>query len=101
MSIQTQHGKMKMIYTDRATPTMYLLIEPRNEPEIIRPLTDNEPLDCDIYAAAYADSLGANLAAPDGYIPDGCGDFRIELLPDPGNRSHVYDAAEYFLELSE
>lgn len=83
------------------TETMYLLIEPRNEPEIIRPLSDNEPLDCDVYAAAYADSLGADIAAPDGYIPDNCGDFRIELLPDPNNRTHVRKATEYFLELSE
>ena len=81
--------------------TMYLLIEPRNEAEIIRPLTDNEPLDCDVYAAAYADSLGADIAAPDGYIPDDCGDFRVALLPDPDNRSHVWQATEYFLELSE
>jgi hypothetical protein len=80
---------------------MYLLIEPRNEPEIIRPLTDNEPLDCDAYAAAYADSLGADIAAPDGHIPDGSGDFRITLLPDLDNRTHVYDAAEYFLEIAE
>ena len=82
-------------------PTMYLLIEPRNEAEIIRPLHENEPLDCDVYAAAYADSLGADIAAPDGYIPDDCGDFRITLIPDLDNRTHVWNAAEYFLELSE
>ena len=81
--------------------TMYLLIEPRNEAEIIRPLHDNEPLDCDIYAAAYADSLGADIAAPDGWIPDDCGDFRVTLLPDLDNRTHVWKATEYFLELSE
>ena len=81
--------------------TMYLLIEPRSEAEIIRELTDNEPLDCDVYAAAYADSLGAEIAAPDGWIPDDCGDFRVTLLPDLDNRSHVWKATEYFLELSE
>jgi hypothetical protein len=80
---------------------MYLLIEPRNEAEIIRPLHDDEPLDCDRYAADYAASLETDIAAPDGYIPDGCGDFRITLLPDLDNRTHVWNATEYFLEMSE
>lgn len=40
----------------------------------------------------------AELAFDDGYIPDGCGDFRIEILPDLGNRSHVWAAGEYYLE---
>jgi len=81
--------------------TMYLLIEPRNEPEIIRELTEYEPLDCDRYAADYAASLETDIAAPDGYIPDDCGDFRITLLPDLDNRTHVWQASEYFLEISE
>ena len=85
------------------TNTMYLVIQPRNEEEITRELNEDELLDCDIYAAEYADNMaqyaddvGYSLDQADGYIPDGSGDFRIELLPDLNNRSHVWSAREYF-----
>ena len=80
---------------------MYAIIEPRNEPEIIRPLGDDDILDCEIYADEYAHDLGVTIAAADGYIPNGCGDITVTLLEDLETRYHIWTTADYFLDITE
>ena len=77
---------------------MFVLMQERNGEEVSRRLLDSDVLDCDVYAAEFASMYGVQVAKSDGFIPDGCGDFRITLLEDLNNRTRIWSSAEYFVD---
>lgn len=79
---------------------MYLHIcqSSTNEELFSRTLAPYEPLDCNYFARRYANTIDANLALPDGWIPDGCGDIRVEIRQQKNNATVIWTAAEYYLE---
>ena len=76
---------------------MWLIIEcPVGEEVARRQLPEDYVLDEDIYATQYADMIGVSLATNDGYIPDCCGDLRIEFREDPDNTVHIWSGQSYY-----
>ena len=73
-------------------------MQERNGEEFHRRLLPSECLDCDVYAAEFAAMYDVKVAKSDGFIPDGCGDFRITILEDLNNRTHIWAAADYFVD---
>jgi hypothetical protein len=63
-----------------------------------RELSDDEILDCDVYANEYADQCGMDIDWSDGYIPNCCGDFRVELREDPENSVHIWNGQSYYFK---
>jgi hypothetical protein len=79
---------------------MFLHIsQPSTDEELFsRTLAPYEPLDCDYFARRYANTIDANIAPNDGWIPDGCGDIRVEIRNQKNNATVIWNSAEYFLE---
>ena len=65
---------------------MYAIITDRHGNEEARfILTDTDPLDCDQYAARFAQAMGFDLEGeePQSRIPDGCEDYTVTLTEHP------------------
>ena len=65
---------------------MYAIITDRHGNEEARYiLADTDPLDCDLYAARFADAMGIDLEGeePDSRIPDGGEDYSVTLTQEP------------------
>lgn len=77
---------------------MFAIITDRDGNEIFRyALTDEDLLDCDVFAERHADDLGVAIAEADGDIPDGCEDFAVTLTEEPG-QPRCWDSKNYFFE---
>lgn len=50
-----------------------------------RPLTDDEPMNARRFADQVANSLGYEIAAPNGRIPNCCGSLRVEFIDHAPN----------------
>lgn len=77
---------------------MFLNISSRGEDVFTRRLAPYEPLDCDYYARRYANSVDASLAKTDGWVPDDCGDIRVEIRQQKNNATVIHASSEYYLE---
>lgn len=76
-----------------------IVIDPSSGEEQARWLLgDSEPLNCDTYAARYADCVGMSIAPSTGHIPNCCGDFRVELRKDPNNSVCIWSGESYYFE---
>jgi hypothetical protein len=62
-----------------------------------RKLDDSESLDCDVYAAAYAETIGSELHIADGKIFLGCADFTVEIAEVPQS-AVCWQALSYILK---
>ncbi len=64
---------------------MYLTITEDGTGEILeqRKLGDEEHLDPDKYAAAYAEEREQEIDDSDGYVPLGCAHITVELAEEP------------------
>ena len=77
---------------------MFAIITDRNGHELGRyTLADADPLDCDQYAARWANDMGVTVAEPDGLIPDGCEDFAVTLTDQPG-AARCWTSQNYMIE---
>jgi hypothetical protein len=78
---------------------MYAVVRDRHGEEQQRfDVPDVGALDCDIYAAIFADECGFTLEGEDrGRIPDGCEDYSVTLCEDPNNRAHCWSSANYMV----
>lgn len=58
----------------------------------------NEKMDEDVIAARIAASVGASLDTSGGYIPNCCGDLRIEFRPSLKNETHIWGGKNFFFK---
>lgn len=77
---------------------MFLNISSRGEDVFTRRLAPYEPLDCDYYARRYANSVDATITPSHQYIPDDCGDIRVEIRQQKNNSTVIHASSEYYLE---
>lgn len=77
---------------------MFAIIYDRNGEEQARYiLSDTDLLDCDIYADRFARDMGIDPLEgeePNGRIPDGGEDYRVELTDEP-NAARCWTSANY------
>jgi hypothetical protein len=78
---------------------MFAIVYDRHGIEETRyPLSDNDVLDCDIYADRFSQMIGHELDNGDGLlIPDGCEDYSVVLTDDPDNTSRCWTSRNYLL----
>ena len=62
---------------------------------------DSEPMDTRAAAENIAASLGVSLSDENGFIPNCCGDLRIEFRRDPDNSAVIYTGESFYFERSE
>jgi hypothetical protein len=62
-----------------------------------RKLDDSETLDCDFFAAAYAETMGVELAPKTGHVPLGCGHFTVEIAEQP-QTAVCWSSRSYFIK---
>jgi hypothetical protein len=78
---------------------MHVIIESPTGTEVERrELGPDEILDCEVFAATYADQCGAELSTEPGHIPNCCGDVRIEFREDPDNHVHIWAGQSFFFK---
>jgi hypothetical protein len=71
---------------------MYAIIKNRHGEEEARYPADL--LDCDLYAARYANDVGTDFE-DGGDLPDGCEDFSVTLTEDPANTAVCWKSKNY------
>ena len=82
---------------------MYAIITDRHGNEEARfVLTNTDALDCDQYAARFAQAMGFDLEGeePQSRIPDGCEDYTVTLTEDPA-APRCWSRANYLVKQEE
>ena len=69
-----------------------------NEVYLSRELTDDEIMDERIYADMVADWYGVEIDDSDGYIPNCCGDIRVEFKRDPENSVAIFSGESFYFK---
>lgn len=78
-----------------------ILANHSGEYEVLRRLGPNETLDCEHHAKVWADYMGVDLAQPNGHIPYGCGDIRVEIRSHKYADCSVWSAQDYYLAMHD
>jgi hypothetical protein len=63
-----------------------------------RELGDEEIMDARVFADQVADEFCAEIDDSDGYIPNCCGDIRVEFRPDPDNPTHIWSGESFYFK---
>lgn len=66
--------------------------------EYQRELGPDEVMDARTFADQYAESLGVEIDESDGYIPNCCGDIRVEFREDPANSVHIWSGQSFYFK---
>ena len=63
-----------------------------------RELGQDEIMDERIYADMVADWYGVEIDDSDGYIPNCCGDIRVEFKRDPENSVAIFSGESFYFK---
>lgn len=82
---------------------MWLIIfrpECGDEIEVRRKLGPDEPIDAEHHAREWCDNAGVELDDDfdSGYIPNCCGDLRVEFRDDPDNSVHIWTGQSFYFK---
>jgi len=82
---------------------MYVVIYEPSSGEVVyqRALGDEELMDERKFADEYAASIDMQIDESDGYIPNCCGDIRVEFRQDPENAVIIWSGQSFYFKESE
>lgn len=82
------------------TDTMYVVVySPATEEVYLeRELGDDEVMDERVFADQVADMFCAEIDDSDGYIPNCCGDIRVEFRPDLNNSWYIWSGESFYFK---
>lgn len=63
-----------------------------------RELADNEVMDCRKFADEVAEDFGVEVDYSGGYIPNCCGNIRVEFRPDIDNPVHIWNGESFYFK---
>jgi hypothetical protein len=78
--------------------TMFVVVYSPGTEEVYleRELGDEEIMDARVFANQVADWFCRDLADSKGYIPNCCGDIRVEFRPDKDNPNHIWIGESFY-----
>ena len=80
---------------------MFVVITEPDTDEVVysRQLGPNENInDCRKFADRYAESIGVEIAEPDGHIPNCCGDIRVEIRLRKKDSLHIWTGESFYFK---
>lgn len=69
-----------------------------NDTILSRELGDDEVMDTSKFADEVAEMFGVEIDDSVGYIPNCCGDLRVEFRPDIDNPVHVWNGESFYFK---
>lgn len=69
-----------------------------DETILSREIGDDEIMDTRAFANEVADMYGVDIDDSGGYIPNCCGDIRVEFRPDIDNHVHIWNGESFYFK---
>jgi hypothetical protein len=79
---------------------MFVVVYNPETNEVIyqRRMGPNEIMDARKFADKIADDYETEIAEPDGYIPNCCGDIRVEFRPRRDHGEHIWSGKSFYFK---